>query len=350
MADVTSSTVDGAGTRDQARGRLTLPGSSGYVLRRLFGAVLSLLAVAFIGFFLFRVIPGDPVRTMTEDQAVSTQQLIALRHEFGLDKPLWQQFVDYVVQLLHLDLGTSFQYRGAESVSGLILEKLGPTVLLVGTATVLSAALGLWLGIRSAWRNGSTSDRVNTGVALTLWSVPTFWLGLMMIIVLAAGVGPLPDMFPAGGMRDPYVTGWALVPNIAHHLVLPVVTLVAVVYAQYLLVMRSSLLDEIGSDYLVTARAKGLRDVVVRRRHALPNALLPAVTMIAIDLGQVVAGTILVETVFSWPGLGHMFYEALKVPDLPLVQGMFIFFSAAVILLNLLTDLTYPLLDPRVAR
>ena len=133
-------------------------------------------------------------------------------------------------------------------------------------------------------------------------------------------------------------------------MVLPVVTLVAVVYAQYLLVMRSSLLDEMGSDYLVTARAKGLRDAVVRRRHAVPNALLPTVTLIFIDLGGIVAGTILVETVFSWPGLGNMFYEALRVPDLPLVQGMFIFFSAAVIVMNLLADLVYPLLDPRVRR
>ena len=314
----------------------------------MLGAALSLLAVAFIGFFLFRVLPGDPVRTMTEDQNVSLAQLEALRHEFGLDQPLWRQFLDYVGQLARLDLGTSYQYRGAESVAGLIGEKLGATILLVGTATVISAALGLWLGIRTGWRHGSTSDRVHTGVALTLWSVPTFWLGLMLIIVFAAGAGPIPDLFPAGGMRDPDVSGWALVPNVTAHLVLPVVTLVAVVYAQYLLVIRSSLLDEMGSDYLVTARAKGLRDAVVRRKHAVPNALLPTVTMIAIDLGSVVAGTILVETVFSWPGLGNMFYEALKVPDLPLIQGMFLFFSAAVIVMNLLADLVYPLLDPRV--
>jgi peptide/nickel transport system permease protein len=287
---------------------------------------------------------------MTEDQVVSLEQLEALRREFGLHKPLWQQFVDYVVQLAHLDLGTSFQYRGAESVAGLIGEKLLPTVLLVGTATVISAVLGLWLGVRAGWRHGSLSDRVNTGVALALWSVPTFWLGLLLIIVFAAGLGPIPDVFPAGGMRDPGVSGLDLVPNVAMHLVLPVTTLVAVVYAQYLLVMRSSLLDEMGSDYLLTARAKGLRDAAVRRRHAVPNALLPTVTLIAIDLGGVVAGTILVESVFSWPGLGNMFYEALKVPDLPLIQGMFVFFSAAVILMNLLADLVYPLLDPRVRR
>lgn len=321
-----------------------------YVLGRLLGAALSLVAVAFIGFLLFRVLPGDPARTMTQDRKASKEQLAALRHEFGLDKPLWQQFLDYVGQLARFDLGTSYQYRGAESVAGLIGEKLLPTILLVGTATVISAVLGLWLGARTGWRHGSRSDRINTGIALTLWSMPTFWLGLLLIIVFAAGLGPIPDLFPAGGMRDPDVTGWALIPNVAMHLVLPVTTLVAVVYAQYLLVMRSSLLDEKDSDYLVTARAKGLRDAVVRRRHAVPNALLPTVTLIAIDLGQVVGGTILVETVFSWPGLGNMFYDALGVPDLPLIQGMFLFFSAAVIVMNLLADLVYPLLDPRVRR
>ncbi len=169
----------------------------------MLGAALSLLAVAFIGFFLFRVLPGDPVRTMTSDQTVSLAQLEALREKFGLDQPLWRQFLDYVGQLAQLDLGTSYEYRGSESVAGLIGEKLGPTILLVGTATVISAVLGLWLGIRTGWRHGSVSDRVNTGVALTFWSVPTFWLGLMLIIVFAAGAGPIPGIFPAGGMRDP---------------------------------------------------------------------------------------------------------------------------------------------------
>lgn len=321
-----------------------------YVAGRLLGAALSLVAVAFIGFLLFRVLPGDPARTMTEDRKVSDEQLAALRHEFGLDKPLWRQFLDYVGQLAQFDLGTSYQYRGAESVAGLIGEKILPTILLVGTATVISAVLGLWLGTRAGWRHGSRSDRINTGVALTLWSMPTFWLGLLLIIVFAAGLGPIPDLFPAGGMRDPDVTGWALIPNVAMHLVLPVTTLVAVVYAQYLLVMRSSLLDEMGSDYLTTARAKGLRDDLVRRRHAVPNAMLPTVTLLFVNLGNTVAGAILVETVFSWPGLGGLFYQALSVPDLPLVQALFFIFAAAVILMNTLADVIYPLLDPRVGR
>ena len=179
--------------------------------------------------------------------------------------------------------------------------------------------------------------------------MPTFWLGLILIVVFAVGWGPIPGMFPTGGMTTPGVHG--LLPSLGDHLkhlVLPCATLVAVVYAQYVLTMRASLLDEMGSDYLTTARAKGLRDDDVRRRHAVPNALLPTVTLIFLNLGVAVSGSILTETIFSWPGLGSLFYEALTVPDQPLLEGLFIFFSAAVIVMNLVADLLYPFLDPRV--
>ena len=308
----------------------------------MLGAAVSLLAVIFTSFFLFRIIPGDPVRVMTHGRPVSVEQKEALAREFGLDKPLFEQFVTYLGGVLRLDFGDSFQYNRA--VTEMVGERIGPTVLLVGTSLIISALLGLWLGVNGAWRHGSVSDRVNTGVALTLWSVPSFWLGLILIVVFASGLG----WFPTSGMKTPGVSGWETIPDVAHHMVLPLVTLVAVVYAQYLMVMRSSLLDEMGADYLVTARAKGLRDAAVRRKHAVPNALLPTVTLIFINVGFVVFGAVLVETVFSWPGLGKLFYEGLSVPDLPLVQGLFILFSAAVIIMNLLADLLYPVLDPRV--
>ncbi|PWS44269.1 ABC transporter permease, partial [Streptomyces sp. ZEA17I] len=160
----------------------------------------------------------------------------------------------------------------------------------------------------------------------------------------------LPGLFPTGGMESGSTTGFDRVLDIAHHMVLPVITLVAVEYARTLLVMRSSLLDEMGSDYLTTARAKGLRDDLVRRKHAVPNAMLPTVTLLFVNLGTTVAGAILVETVFSWPGLGGLFYQALSVPDLPLVQALFFVFASAVILMNTLADVIYPLLDPRVGR
>ncbi|MFD1667811.1 ABC transporter permease, partial [Streptomyces calvus] len=319
-----------------------------YVAGKAAGAAVSLLAVLVTGFFLFRLIPGDPVKFMTGGRQVSAAQLAAYREEFGLDLPLWRQFTDYCGKALTGDLGTSYQFR--TPVIDKITEALPNTLLLTGTAFVLYTALGIVLGTRSAWRHGRLGDRINTGLALTLHSLPSFWLGLLLIITLSVGIGPLPGLFPTGGMESGGEEGFAYAVDVAHHLVLPVVTLVAVEYGQTLLVTRSALLDEMGSDYLTTARAKGLRDDLVRRRHAVPNALLPTVTLIFINLGRTVAGVILVETVFSWPGLGGLFYQALSVPDLPLVQGLFLVFAAAVIVTNTLADLIYPLFDPRVGR
>ncbi|MFI6651215.1 ABC transporter permease [Streptomyces sp. NPDC050529] len=319
-----------------------------YVAAKIVGAAVSLFAVLVTSFFLFRLIPSDPVKQMTGGRPVSAEQLESLRRQFGLDQPMWQQFTSYVGDALTGDFGTSFQFHAP--VMDKITEALPATLLLTGTAYVLYSALGIWLGTRTAWRNGSKSDRFNTALALTLYSVPAFWLGLLLIIVFSVGVGPIPGMFPTGGLESGNETGFAYVLDVAHHMVLPVITLVAVGYAQTLLVMRSSLLDEMGSDYLTTARAKGLRDDTVRRRHAVPNAMLPTFTLMFVNLGHVVAGQILVETVFSWPGLGGLFYQGLSVPDLPLVQGLFFVFATAVILANTLADLLYPLLDPRVGR
>lgn len=304
--------------------------------------------VAVLGFFLFRVIPGDPVRTMTRGAPVSAEQIENIRHRLGLDQPLWKQFIDFIGNLLRGDLGMSYTYT--RPVSELILERLGPTLLLVGTATGMAVVLGLWVGTRAAWQHGSRFDRASTSIALTLWSVPTFWLGLIMLMVFGVGVGPIPGLFPVGGISSPDVPAGIIpqVLDVAHHLVLPSLTMVAVIYAQYLMVMRASLLEEMGADYLTTARAKGLREDLVRQRHAVPNAMLPTVTLIFLHLGLVVAGAITVETVFSWPGLGLLTFEALRVPDLPLLQGTFIVLAGSVIVMNVLADMLYRVLDPRV--
>lgn len=319
-----------------------------YLGAKLAGGAVSLFFVAVLAFFLFRVMPGDPARTMTRGAPVSSEQLAALRHRFGLDQPLWQQFLDYLGNLVRGDLGTSYTY--SRPVGQLIAERFGPTVLLVGSATVLAVLLGLWLGTRAAWRRGGSFDRASTAIALTFWSVPTFWLGLIALMVFGVGVGPIPGLFPVGGMSSADTPPGVLpqVLDVAHHLVLPSLTMVAVVYAQYLVVMRSSLLEEMGADYLTTARAKGLREDLVRRRHAVPNALLPTVTLVFLHLGLVVAGAITVETVYSWPGLGLLMYEALRVPDLPLLQGTFIVLAGSVIVMNLVADVLYRIVDPRV--
>jgi peptide/nickel transport system permease protein len=290
------------------------------------------------------VLPGDPVRSMTRGRIMSPEQLATLKRQFGLDQPLLTQFWIYLRDLPRGELGTSYVYR--RPVSELIAEHVGATLLLTGVALVVAVSLGLWIGQRAAWQRGTWFDRVNTGTALVLWSVPTFWLGLILLLVFGGTL----HWLPTGGLKTAgtTATGLPLVLDVARHLVMPVVTLVAVTYAQYLLVMRASLLEEMHADYLVTARAKGLREDLVRRRHAVPNALLPTVTLVFLHVGTLIAGAVTTEAVFSWPGLGYLTYAALSGPDLPLLQGTFVVFSGIVIVMNLLADLVYRFLDPRV--
>jgi peptide/nickel transport system permease protein len=316
-------------------------GTVRYVLTKIGGGLLSFAMVIVLGFLLFRALPGDVVQTMTRGRPATPEMMAELEHRYGLDLPLWQQFLRYVGDLLHGDMGDSYVFNVP------VLQKIGerfwPTVLLVGVSTVIAVALGLWLGTRSGWRRGSRFDRVSTGVALTLWSTPTFWLGMLL---MAGTTG----LFPTAGLvySDTPPDFFSQALDIAHHMVLPVITLVAVTYAQYQLVMRSSLIEEMGADYLTTARAKGLRDDLVRRKHAVPNALLPTVTLVFLHLGMVIAGAISVETVFSWPGLGLLTYDALRVGDLPLLQGTFVVLAGTVIFMNTLADILYRVLDPRV--
>ena len=206
------------------------------------------------------------------------------------------------------------------------------------------------MGIRGAWNRGGTFDNVSTGTSLTLYSMPEWWLGLMLIAVFAVGIGPIPGLFPTGGLHSVDVDPSSIegVLDTIWHLTLPVITLTLAYLADYALIMRSSLLDELGEDYLTTARAKGLRDVQVRNRHAVRNALLPTTTLVALNIGFVVSGAITVETVFSIPGLGLLATEALSVPDYWVLQGTFLVASAGVILANLAANLLYGVLDPRV--
>jgi peptide/nickel transport system permease protein len=330
-------------------GRGVLGGRGRYIGGKLIGAVTSLVFVLVFNFFLFRILPGDPAKSLTRNRYVPASQIAAITKRFGLDKPLPQQFVDYVRSTLHGDLGISYQYQ--QPVTHLIAQRMWPTILLVGLSTILSTAIGLWFGIHGAWRRGSAFDKVTMGFSLTLYAMPEFWLGLLLLVALAVGVGPFHGIFPTGGMQSADVTyhgirDWL---DIADHLFLPCLTLTLAYFAEYHLIMRSSLLEEKTEDYLLTARAKGLRDALVRRRHAVPNALLPAVTLSLLNFGFVISGAITVETVYSWPGLGLLSYNALTGPDIPLLQGIFLLFSASVILFNLFADIVYGFLDPRVS-
>ncbi|MEU6248457.1 ABC transporter permease [Glycomyces sp. NPDC047010] len=328
------------------RARRTSSGFGRYLLKHVGGAAVSLLLVLFSSFFIFRLIGGDPIDQLTRERPVSPEQRAAMRAEMGLDQPMWKQFWDYITGTLTMDLGDSFQYR--RPIFDLIVERLPATLLLSGTGMVIAVVLGLWIGTRSGWRQGSRYDRGHVSTGLLLYSAPTFWLGMIVILVFARYMG----IFPVNGMRSPSTPPefWPQALDIAHHLVLPVLTYTAVVYAGYLMIMRSSILDEIGSDYLTTARAKGLRDDEVRDKHAVPNALLPTVTLVFLAIGGVVNGSIVTEAVFSWPGLGSLFVQAIFYPDRPVLQALFVLFSASTIIAVLAAEVLYWFIDPRIRK
>ena len=316
-----------------------------YVLSRVGAAVGTLVFVVIFNFFLFRVMPGDPVALYTRGRNVDPDQIRKLTAK--LHAPLWEQFQDYIRNPFSGN-GPSVKYSAP--VWDVIEPRLYPTLLLVGSATVLASIIGVWLGIRSGWNRGSRFDKGSTSTTLVLYSMPEFWFGMIVLIVFAVGVGPFPGIFPTGGLSTPGVdtsspAGWL---DVAWHLTLPVFTLTVIYLAEYSLIMRASVIEERSQDYVTTARAKGLMDAMVRRRHAVPNATLPTMTLVFLNLGFVVGGAITIEYVFSINGLGSLTVDALKGPDVPLLQALFLLFSAAVILANLVADLLYGYFDPRV--
>jgi peptide/nickel transport system permease protein len=323
-------------------------GYASYLGLKVLGSIGSLLFMLVVNFFLFRVLPGDPARTLGRGRLHTQAQIDAFNKTYGLDQPLPQQFLTFLKNTAQGDLGLSLQYR--QPVSHLLMDRLWTTLLLVGSSTILATLIGVYLGIKGAWERGGLFDKISTGSSLTLYSMPEWWLGLLLIAGLGVGFAFVPGLFPTGGLHSSDVDPSSLtgVLDTVWHLAFPVTTLTLAYLADYSLIMRSSLLDELGEDYLQTARAKGLRDVVVRNRHAVRNALLPTTTVIALNIGFVVSGAITVETVFSIPGLGLLSTEAIGVPDFAVLQGAFLVATAGVILANLAANLIYGLLDPRV--
>ena len=314
------------------------------VTTKVLGSLATLAFVVVFNFFLFRVIASDPVANLFRGRNLSDSQREELVKEFGLDGTKLDQFFAYVQQTLHLNFGRS--YVTNQSVWAEITDRAPATIALVGVSAILSAVIGVLMGIAAAWKRGSATDYLSTGFTMTTYSMPEAWLGMILLSFFAVRLGWL----PVGGIEDPTgdPSGIGHLLDEAKHMVLPAATLTLAYLGEYALVMRSSLLDTMREDYLVLARAKGLRDVLVRNRHAVPNALLPVVTLLAINCGFVLSGAIVVETIFSWPGLGLATYDAIGGPDLPMLQGMFLVFSSAVIVFNLIADLLYAALDPRV--
>jgi peptide/nickel transport system permease protein len=333
--------VGTAPTRAPARsGRSSNP-TLRYAVNRTLAALSTLVFVLLFNFFLFRVMPGDPISLYTRGRNLDQEQLQALRAD--LNKPLFEQLIEYLKNPLSSGID-SIRYN--EPVWEVIGPRVYPTLLLVGTATIIATVVGVWLGIRSGWNRGGRFDKSSTTTTLVLYSMPEFWFGMIMLIVFSVWLG----WFPVGGLTTPGVdmsspAGWL---DLAWHLVLPVTTLAVIYLAEYSLIMRASIIEERSQDYLQTARAKGLMDSMVRRRHAVPNALLPTMTLVFLNLGFVVGGAITIEYVYSIDGLGSLTVDALRGPDIPLLQALFLLFSAAVIFANLVADLLYGYFDPRV--
>ena len=320
----------------------------GYVGRRLTSALFTIVLIALINFVLFRAMPGSPERVILRGTPNVTQaQLDAAKQRWGLDKPVFpDQFVSYVGATLRGDLGYSFIARG-QTVTDVLAQRIWPTLILFGLGELVAIAIGLVLGAYSGWRRGGLIDYVGNGVSLVLYSAPYFILGMAFLLIFATTL----RWFPTFGMLTAGATYpglWERFVDFLAHLTLPLVTVAIGLVGQYAIVMRSSIVETLAEDYVTTARGMGLRDGRILRHHALPNALLPTVSLIAINLGYVVAGAITLEVVFNWPGLGTLTVEALTARDYPVLQGVFLLLGISVVLANLVADLVYAALDPRV--
>lgn len=316
-----------------------------YVSSRLFRAILTLFCIVLLNFLLLQLAPGDPATVLAGELGGATPEYVQdLRQRFGLDRPLAVQLALYVKNVVNLDLGYSF--RNNAKVSDLILERIPATALLMGLALVVSLIFGVALGVVSSLRVNSLLDNVISTLAVIAYATPLFWIGIMLVLIFSVWL----DWFPAAGMENvvEFYEGPRRIVDIAHHLVLPCLTLALFYMAVYARLTRATMIDQQGLDYVTTARAKGLTERKIRMLHVLPNAALPVVTMAGVQIGALLGGSVVVETVFAWPGLGTLAYQALIARDLNLLLGIFLLCAIMVVLVNILVDVLYIVIDPRI--
>jgi peptide/nickel transport system permease protein len=323
---------------------VTAMGLRGFIFRKIIAACLTIVAIACVNFVIFRMAPGDPIRMMFRDPRVSAENLQLMKEKFGLDKPLSGQFVAYVKGLARGDLGLSFSHR--RPVLEVIVAKIPPTLLLVITALAIAVFLGVVLGALAGWRSGTRFDTFILTASLTMYSIPTFALGIILLLIFAYHIA----IFPLGGIVTPAsgFEGFEYITDVLWHMFLPAISIVIWYVGEYVLLTRSSMIEVMGQEYITTARAKGLKNFRILKNHALRNALLPVVTITGVNLGFAVAGVIEAETVFSWPGVGRLVYDAVAKRDYPLLQGVFLLFAFSVVVANLIIDLIYGYIDPRI--
>ncbi|WP_072392852.1 ABC transporter permease [Hyphomicrobium sp. CS1BSMeth3] len=316
-----------------------------FLLKRLSYAAVLVLAVLVLNFLLIRLAPGDPIETLAGQMGGMTEEIRAeLQRAYGLDKPLPAQLGIYLSRAISGDLGHSYFFN--LPVTQLILERVPATLLLVMTALFLAVLAGTTLGVMASRRPNGLLSQIITVVSVVGYSAPVFWTGMLLIILFASII----PILPVSGMRAAVVRQgvFADMLDVAHHLVLPSLSLAIVYLAQYGRLTRASMLDVLGADYIRTARAKGLTENTVYFRHALRNALLPVITIVGLQFGNMLAGAIVVETVFNWPGLGRLAFDSVLRRDYPTLLGLLFFSSLLVIVVNQLTDMCYRLADPRI--
>jgi ABC-type dipeptide/oligopeptide/nickel transport system permease component len=315
-----------------------------YAIKRTAFAIVTIFVAVTVNFALFRLAPGSAVSNLSRVPHATPELRLALKKQFGLDKSRGEQYVLYLKQLVHGNLGVS--YANQQPVAANLRTAIGNTLPMVLLGTILAIVVGTLTGVIAAWRRGTAVESVTVTTALGFYSMPTHWLGLMLVILFAG-------VLPTGGMTNEFLfnpSWWTHVKDVLSHMVLPSLTLALVLFGEYTLIVRSAMLETLGEDYILTARAKGLRPWTIVRRHALRNAALPIVTLVALSLGYIVAGAILIETVFSWPGIGRAVYDSVLARDYPMLQGAFLVLTVSVVFFNLVADLLYFKLDPRITR
>jgi len=313
-----------------------------YVIKRTGFALITIFVAITLNFVLFRALPGDTIANLSKVPGATPQLRAEITAEFGLDKSKWEQYWIYLGQLVHLNFGVS--YSSAEPVTTELGRALANTIPMVALGTLFSIVFGTITGVLAAWKRRTVLDHGSVSVALIFYSLPTHWLGLMLLL-LTAGV------LPRGGREDEFLVNPTFAEHmvdVGKHMLLPSLTLGLVLYGQYTLVTRSAMLETLGEDFILTARAKGLRDRTIVRRHAFRNAMLPVMTLIALSLGYIVAGSILIETVFSWPGIGLLVSRSVERRDWPVLQATFLVLTISVVFFNYVVDLLYFRLDPRI--
>lgn len=315
-----------------------------YLIKRVAFAILSVFIIITFDFFLFRLMPGNPIQILYRSPALTPAQIDALKRQFGLNLPLYQQYLLFIKNSMQANYGISIYYK--MPVSQILFPALVNSLILLVPATALAILLGVVTGRIAARRRGTASDGALTGTSMALYSIPTFWLGEMLILIaISTAVLPVSGMYNIG---TTYSNPIFQIADLARHMVLPVATLTLVLYGQFTIIMRNSLIDVLDEDYIGFARSKGASERHIMRRHAMPNAELPMISLIAVNLGLTVGGAILTEVVFNWPGIGLLIYDSINARDYPVLQAAFLIVAISIVLANVVADVLYGFLDPRI--